>query len=101
MIIQEITDKQDKKQIAASILEALPNWFGIQEARQRYISESGNLPFFAAIDQSRPVGFLAMEETSQYATEIYVMGVLPDRHNQGIGTSLLNTVMQWAKERRI
>ena len=99
MIIQEITDKQDKKQIAASILEALPNWFGIQEARQRYISESGNLPFFAAIDQSRPVGFLVMEETSQYATEIYVMGVLPDRHNQGIGTSLLNTVMQWAKEK--
>ena len=27
------------------------------------------------------------------------MGVLPNCHNQGIGTSLLNRVLQWAREK--
>ncbi len=62
MIIKEICDIQEKKEISTSILESLPNWFGIQESRQEYISESSNLPFFAAIDESNPVGFISVKE---------------------------------------
>lgn len=99
MIIKEINDKQEKKEISTSILESLPNWFGIQESTQEYISESSNLPFFAAIDESKPLGFISIKENNRYTAEIYVMGVLPDCHNQGIGTSLLNRVLQWTKEK--
>ncbi|NMA84724.1 MAG: hypothetical protein GX962_12790 [Epulopiscium sp.] len=53
MIIKETNDEQEKKGISTSILESLPNWFGIQESIQEYISESSNLPFFAAIDESK------------------------------------------------
>ncbi len=99
MIIKEINDKQEKKKISTDILESLPNWFGIQESTQKYISESSNLPFFAAIDESKPSGFISIKENNRYTAEIYVMGVLPECHNQGIGTSLLNRVLQWAKEK--
>ena len=37
MIIKEINDKQEKKEISTSILGSLPNWFGIQESTQEYI----------------------------------------------------------------
>jgi|SRR5690625_142334 len=99
MMIKEINSEEEKKEISTSILESLPNWFGIQESTQEYISKSSNLPFFAAIDDSKPLGFIVTKENNQYTAEIYVMGVLPDCHNQGIGTSLLNRVLQWAKER--
>jgi GNAT superfamily N-acetyltransferase len=98
MIIKEIDDKQEKKEISTRILESLPNWFGIQESTQEYISKSSNLPFFAAIDESNPLGFIAIKENNRYTVEIYVMGVLPNYHNQGIGRSLLKRVLQWAKE---
>ncbi|HHT50023.1 MAG TPA: GNAT family N-acetyltransferase [Eubacteriaceae bacterium] len=99
MIIKEINYEQEKKEISTSILESIPNWFGIQESTQEYISESSNLPFFAAIDETKPLGFISIKENNQYTAEIYVMGVLPNCHNQGIGTSLLNRVLQWAREK--
>ncbi len=40
MEIRQITDKLTKQSIARLILEALPDWFGIPEAREEYITES-------------------------------------------------------------
>ena len=98
MIIKEIYDEQEKKEISTSILQSLSNWFGIPESTQEYIKQSSNLPFFAATYESNPLGFISVKENNQYTAEIYIMGVLPDCHNQGIGKSLLNRVLQWAKE---
>lgn len=99
MTIKEIYDDQEKKVVSTSILRSLPNWFGIPESTQEYINESSKLPFFAAIDESKPLGFISVKENNQYTAEIYVMGVLPGCHNQGIGTSLFNRALQWAKEK--
>ena len=42
MTVQMITDSQQKPKIAREILEALPDWFGVTESREKYILESGN-----------------------------------------------------------
>jgi len=40
------------------------------------------------MDESNPLGFISIKENNPYTAEIYVMGVLPDYHNQGIGLYL-------------
>ena len=40
------------------MLESLPDWFGIPEAREEYIEKSVKQPFFAAFDGENAVGFL-------------------------------------------
>ena len=46
-MVTEIFDAQQKKQIAAEILQQLPDWFGLPESTKRYIEESAGMPFWA------------------------------------------------------
>ena len=89
----------DKKQrIAREILEALPDWFGIPEAREQYIKESAGQPFFAAYDSDKPIGFLCLKETGKETVELCVMGVLKDYHRKGVGRKLFERAKEEAKQ---
>ena len=59
MKIKLIEDYDDKEKIARLILEALPDWFGIDEARENYIKESAEELFLAALDENQVTGFYA------------------------------------------
>ena len=58
MEIREITTPDEKRRITRFVLESLPDWFGIPEAREEYIEKSVKQPFFAAFDGENAVGFL-------------------------------------------
>jgi len=45
MIVENISEANEKQRIARLILEALPEWFGIPEAREQYIQEVPTKPF--------------------------------------------------------
>ena len=98
MTIQEITDPGQKQQITRAILEALPAWFGIEEAREEYIRLSAGQPFFAAMDGDAPLGFLYLKETGRATAELYVMGVLQPHHRTGIGRALFAAARQRAAQ---
>jgi len=99
MIIEEVIDKKQKMHTTANILKSLPDWFGIPESIQEFIDKSSNLPFFSAVDKSKAIGFISIKENNRYSAEIYVMGILPDYHRQGIGRALIDSVISWAKEK--
>lgn len=44
MVIQKIDSDIEKKGIARTILEVLPDWFGIPEATEAYIADSKEDP---------------------------------------------------------
>ena len=46
-MVVEITDSNEKKTIARNVLEALTDWFGIEESREEYISGSAGWIFLA------------------------------------------------------
>ena len=80
--------REEKRRICRVILEALPEWFGIPQAQEEYVSESADKLFFAAMDGENPVGFLCLKETGRDTVELYVMGVLKARHRTGAGRAL-------------
>ena len=96
-IIEE-KEVNQKQRIAREILEALPDWFGIPEAREQYIKESEDQPFFAAYDSNKPIGFLCLKETGKETVELCVMGVLKDYHRKGIGRKLFEQAREKAKQ---
>lgn len=87
-MIRQIDNKEEKKTTARTVLEALPEWFGIPEARENYISGTESHMMFGAYEDERPVGFLCLKETGKDTVELYVMGILKEYHRMGIGTKL-------------
>lgn len=87
MIIQ-VENNKEKEMISRTILEALPDWFGIPEAREEYIVNSVNQQLFAAVKEEKTIGFLCLKQTGKDTVEVAVMGVLKEFHRHGIGRKL-------------
>ena len=97
MLIKQIDRDTEKERIARLILESLPEWFGIPQAREEYIAHSRGKPFFCAFEAERPVGFLYLKETGRHTVEVAVMGVARECHRQGIGRSLFEQAREKAR----
>lgn len=78
-----------RSDIARSILERLPEWFGRPESLVAYVSAAAVLPMFAARGgDGTAIGFLSLKEQSAVAVEAFVLGVLPEHHRKGVGRTL-------------
>lgn len=97
-IISIVDDSKRKQKISRCILEELPEWFGIQESREKYIEDSANRVMVASFDGDKPTGFLCLKETGKATVEVAVMGVLKEYHRMGIGRKLFEKVKGLAIE---
>jgi GNAT superfamily N-acetyltransferase len=77
------------------ILGTLPQWFGIEQAVDRYVAVADRSPTVVASVGERDVGFLTVVRHSPSTAEIYVMGVVPERHRRGVGRELLAHAERW------
>ena len=96
MKVIEITDDLEKMKLTRYILEALPEWFGIPEAREEYIRDSAGKSFFCAYHEDEPV---YLKQTGKDTVELAVMGVLKEYHRNGIGKALFETAKKVACEK--
>ena len=99
MHVMMISDPQEKQRIARDILTGLPEWFGIPESTEAYISESADQPFFAAMAEDGVIGFMTLKETSPYTAEIAVCGVKKRLHRCGAGSALFGAFREYAAAR--
>ena len=95
-IISQVTVPAEKMRIAREILEALPDWFGVAESREKYIRESADQVFFAAFIGGQAIGFLCLKETGRATVELAVMGVKQEYHRQGAGRALFSAAKRHA-----
>lgn len=97
-MVQFVEDREKRERIAREVLAALPDWFGLPESTARYVRDSRELSFWADLERGAARGFIVLKETSPYAAELYVMGVLPEYHRQGIGRALFEALHGYAVE---
>ena len=97
-MIEQITDIKEKQSIARSVLEALTEWFEVEESRENYIKERADWLFFAAKEEGNPVGFLCLKQTGNVTVELAVMGVLKNYHRCGIGRQLVEKAKEEARK---
>ena len=95
-MIEEITNTSEKQTIARRVLEALNDWFEIEESREEYIAGCVDWTFLAAKEDGETVGFLCLKETGKSTVELAVMGVLKEYHRSGIGRQLVERAKEVA-----
>lgn len=97
-MIEQIRNADQKRAIARNILEALHDWFEVDESREQYIRESADQIFLAAKEQDAYVGFLCLKQTGNATVELAVMGVLKEYHRCGLGRKLVQEAQRIAKD---
>lgn len=97
-MIVRITDPKEKQHITRTILEALPEWFEVEESREKYIAESADRILLAAKEDDEYAGFLCLKETGKDTMELAVMGVRKEYHRKGIGRALFENAKRIAEE---
>lgn len=99
MKIVEITDSALKTIYAKQVLEALPEWFGNKEAVLSYAGEVSSLPLWAAMDDVLCAGFLAVKIHYGHTGDIFVCGVRPEYHRNGIGRALYEAAEKYLENK--
>ena len=99
MIVREILD--NKEGISRTILETLPEWFGIKSARDTYIHHACHAPMLGAELDGSMIGYVSLEVHLGNNCEIHSMGVISRSHRKGVGNALIEASAQWARARGI
>ena len=95
-MIRFVEDKDEKRKISREVLEALKEWFEVDESRELFIRESADQPFWADFEDDAPAGFLCLKETGKETMELAVMGVKKDFHRHGVGRRLFAAAKDYA-----
>ncbi len=97
-MIEQIKDPAAKRAISRKILEALHDWFEVDESREKYISDCADWIFLAAKENDEYAGFLCLKETGKDTVELAVMGVLKEFHRHGLGRQLFDAAKKIASD---
>ena len=87
--IREVSDPVEKSNICNDVLRSLPDWFGIESSIVNYVKHVRSMPFYAAFNDDKTIGFVALKIHGHFTSEVYVMAVLKEYHRQGIGRMLI------------
>jgi len=85
----------------ARILNALPDWFGMEESNRAYVESLRTSPGAVVTEGAEIVGFIALLRHTEYSWEINVMAVPQDRHRRGIGSALIRWAERWCRARDV
>ena len=96
--IKKIDNINEKENIARVILYDLPEWFGMPESTESYITDSQDMPYLVAYIDGDLAGFVVLNATSPATADIFVMGIKKVFHRLGIGRKLNEAYESLAKD---
>ena len=80
-----------------TILDLLPEWFGIETAVKQYALDAKILPTFGVYFEDFCAGILTISYPSDECAEIHLLAVHPHYHRHGIGQHLVRFAEEHAK----
>jgi len=92
--ITEVTAPDEKFEICLKILQALPDWFGVEKMVTNYANDVRDNFFCCAFDNNNLAGFVSLKVHNPHTAEIHVMGILQEYHRRGIGRMLIERCIQ-------
>ena len=95
--VRAVEEPGERSELCRSVLEELPEWFGLAESVQQYIRDVAELPTFAVGHDA----FLSLKLHSDAAAEVYVMGVRPKSQGRGAGTALIEAAEAFLRARGV
>ena len=99
--IMKINDCTERSRICEEVILSLPNWFGLEDANKKYITNVANTDFYAAYMFGKEVGFFSIISHFHQTSEIYVCGILSKYHRLGIGNKLLKFIEKDLKNKGV
>ena len=84
-----INEPGQKSDICFNIINNLNDWFGNEDANRGYSRGVREEYFLSAQVGDIPIGFISVKNHNQFTGEIYVLGILEEFHNKGIGRDLI------------
>lgn len=84
-----LLNASESEQVCRALTLSLPEYFGIQEANERYAKGVRELITFGAKFNGIYAGLISLEMPFPNNANIYWMAVKKEYHGQGIGCSLL------------
>jgi len=91
----------DARDQCEAILRSIPQWFGIEEALVRYVSDTAVLPTFAVQCGERLDAFLSLREHFPKAWEVHCMAVRAEARRKGYGKALMTHAENWLVARGV
>ena len=91
MKVAFIPNPDQKEAYSLAIMHSLPQWFSPPEDIDRKAKIHRDYPFFAVLDNEKPVAFAAVKVHNRHTADIYNMGVLKPYHHQGLGHQLVES----------
>ena len=98
MTIQKIENPTKKSEYVREVLGTLPDWFGNPESLNEYVEGVRDVPFFAAMEGEKCLGFFAAKIHYGHTGDIYVCGVRPEHRNEGLGQALYLAAEEYFRE---
>ena len=69
-MIEDITT--GKSEVCKHVLDDLPEWFGLEDAKAKYIADVAALTMIVARQSNETIGFVALKEHNEFTAELYV-----------------------------
>lgn len=83
------------------ILRKLPEWFGSEQTIIDYGVEINSLPTFLVSMHNITCGFISIKPHYKESAELYVLGILPEYHHQGLGRAALESVTEYYRNQGV
>ena len=95
--IVEVTE--GRSDLCREVLDDLPDWFGIPDAKARYVEAAAGLPMLGCRIGADRAGFASLRLHTGFAAEVHVIGVKRRHHRQGVGRALIEAAERFCASR--